>query len=403
MAIQTTANLTSAVRTRYLAKYLEAAQLVRLYDQLSTPVGAAQLELERARGMGTTYTFNFLSDMTPASAAISETADITPQNLVDSTATVTPTSRAEALQWSEGLELQAYTNYGEQRFKVLGKNHMESIDELAKVAALQGTLVLRGAARASLDAGTSANRLTDAALWKASSMLTTLKCPPFIVNGQAKGMAIMHPDVFYDLISAGNVVSIALYQDKEIWFRGELGQLANMKLIVSPWAKVFGAAGADNAANIATTVATTDAKALDKSITIAVNTNTTSGLYITIGTEETANTWYPTNDIVRGTLASISTTLTFVGEGANGGLRFPHLIGEAVRNADNVYPVAYGTPGSLCKVYAQETGEFGEVVGPKKDGIVDQFATIGWKFYGGYGRISESYILRGEYSSSLQA
>jgi hypothetical protein len=92
-----------------------------------------------------------------------------------------------------------------------------------------------------------------------------------------------------------------------------------------------------------------------------------------------------------------------VGAGANGGLRFDHANGEAVNNSDNVYPVAFGSPFSLVKVFANEVGEFGQLVGPKVDGLAEQWQSLAWKWYGGYGRYSENRIARGEYSSSLDA
>ena len=61
MAIQTSSNLSNAVTTRYTTRYQRAAELMRLYDQLATPVGAPQFELETRRGLGSTYTFNLLS------------------------------------------------------------------------------------------------------------------------------------------------------------------------------------------------------------------------------------------------------------------------------------------------------------------------------------------------------
>src|SRR5512139_1261185 len=101
MTNQTTSNLSNAIGTRYTTKYQRAAELARLYDQLATPVGAPQFELETRRGLGSTYTFNFLGDMAPGSTAISEVTDITPQALKDATSTITPTSRGEAMKWSQ--------------------------------------------------------------------------------------------------------------------------------------------------------------------------------------------------------------------------------------------------------------------------------------------------------------
>jgi hypothetical protein len=123
MSIQTVSNLSNAVGTRYTTKYLRAAKVMRLYDQLAGNIASApQFELEQRRGMGSTYTFNFASDMTPGTTAISESADIVPQILVDATSTVTPTSRGEALKWSELTDLEAYTDYVALRAEKVGEN-----------------------------------------------------------------------------------------------------------------------------------------------------------------------------------------------------------------------------------------------------------------------------------------
>jgi hypothetical protein len=120
---------------------------------------------------------------------------------------------------------------------------------------------------------------------------------------------------------------------------------------------------------------------------------------LTIGTCETGNTHYDTNERVRWT--SGTTSMLYVGSGANGGLRFDHALTDTVMNDDSVYPVVYGGPGSLVKVYANEVGEFGQLVGPLEDGLAHQWQSLAWKFFGQYGRVAENYLLRGEYSSSL--
>jgi hypothetical protein len=122
----------------------------------------------------------------------------------------------------------------------------------------------------------------------------------------------------------------------------------------------------------------------------------------TIGSEETGATHYPKNERIW-TVSYTTSVVTFVGEGANGGLRFDHATTDEARNADTVYPIVFGGPESLAKVYQPSIGEFGMVVGPKLDGLVDQFVSLGWKFYGGYGRISENRLVRAEVSSSLEA
>ena len=426
MTIQTTTNLANAIGTRFTQKYLRAAQVRRLYDQLATPVGAPQFDLETRRGLGTTYTFNFASDMTPGTTAISQTADIVPQILRDAVSTITPTSRGEALKWSELIDLQAYTDYAAIRSEKLGENAMESIDLLAMHAALGGELVNRGGGttRVLLESATATMNWTEANLWTAAAMIQDLKCPPYIdPMGGRNFIAIGHPDAYYDLFHAGNIVTAATYgyKTEEVIYNGEVGKLAGFKLIISPWAKVFGSAGVAHATSCgaATGYATTGYSldgvtsfttaaiipALSKGLIVTTGTNVGSGRYLLIGASETsaltnAGTWYDTNERVR--YVSGTTNMKIIGSGANGGLRFDHTCATTnVLNDDTVYPVAYGSPSSLVKVFANEIGEFGEIVGPLQDGLAEQWQSMAWKWYGGYGRVAENMILRGEYSSSL--
>ena len=401
---QTTSNLSNSLRTQYIETYKDAADFEKLYDQFAAPVGKDMAQLEK----GTAVQVPFLSDMTPGVTAISQTTDVTPQQLRDAVATITPTSRGEALQWSQQLDIQTYTDYADQRLKALGKNMQESIELLALVAGLQGGLLNRATStRAGLDAGTAGHRLTDIVMSEIETWLMTLKCPPMLMpgGGERKWIGLMPPAVYHDLRQATNILAVGQYQKERIVLNFELGEVGPFKLIVSPWAKVFGSAGAANASVVATTIAAsaTANRQLDKQIEVASATNITSGDFLTIGTVETGNTFFPTNERVRVSSAYVSgTTIDIIGEGANGGLRFDHAVAQTVSNADSVFPVLFGGPMSLAKVYATEVGEYGKMGDPQVNGLLDQFQSIGWKYFGGYGRWSESYVLRGEYSTSLE-
>jgi len=167
-------------------------------------------------------------------------------------------------------------------------------------------------------------------------------------------------------------------------------------------AKVFGAAGVANADPIDTTLSC-QGTALDKTITVASSTHMDNlQQYFTVGTAESGSTHYPKNEIVR-YVRHTSKVAHIVGEASDGGLRFTHASGTAVSNADNVFTVVFGGPRSLAKVYQPSVGPFGTVVGPKLDGIADQFVTLAYKFYGAYGIVAQNRILRAEVSSSVQA
>jgi hypothetical protein len=184
-------------------------------------------------------------------------------------------------------------------------------------------------------------------------------------------------------------------------FNGEVGRIGKFRCLESPYAKVFYGQGATNASSAATTLNDAAANALDTTATVASATNISAGRHLFIGTSETGTTYYDTNESV--TWASGTTTVTLIGSGENGGLRFDHANGETVNNSDNVYPVVYGSPASGVKAFADSVGEFGTMVGPKTDGLADQWQYLAWKWYGGYGRYAENRVLRGEYSSSLDA
>ncbi len=393
--------LTNAVRTRYLAEYLKAAQMVRLYDQIAIPIGKDMSRLSE----GSSVTLNFISDMNPGVTAISETVDITPQTLSDATTTVTPTSRAEALQSSELLMLQSFTDYGAERFRAIGKNMMESVDLRAQLAACTGSVVFRDAttARSALNAGCTSHRADDGLFSTVSTMLNVLKSPAFMFDNVASWAAIMHPAVYHDIRQDGNVVTIAQQVLPRIILNHELGHIGPFRLLVSPWAKVFGAAGADND-DVINTSFISALSALDKTLKVSTTTHLDSSQdqWWNVGTEETGNTFQEKNERIW--ITSFTTSVvTFVGEGANGGLRFDHVTSDLARNADSVYPIVFGGPESLVKVFQPEIGEFGQVVGPKLDGIADQFVSLAWKWYGEYGRIAENRLIRAEVSSSLEA
>jgi N4-gp56 family major capsid protein len=404
MALQTTTNLSNSIRAMYGATYLEAAMRTRLYDQFST--GIEQYNVETAARMGSSVVLPFLSVLPIATAVISQSTDITPRAFRDATVSITPTSRADAIQWAEAVDIQAFTNYGESRFAAIGEQQMRSVDWLAMTAALQGSLVQRAAARASLDAGTSGHRLSDSVISEVDAMLRTLRCPYMLDGNRQMWMALMHPAAFHDLRVGGNVVSVGQYQNGRILLNFELGEIGPFKLIVSGDSKVFGAAGADNASNVDTTIAASLGgsanQALGTTIEVASATNITDGDWLTIGTEETGNTFDDVMERVK-YVSTSSTTITIVGSGPNGGLLNDHPVGSPVRNADSVYPTLFGSPYSLVKLYDAPTGEYGMPVGPEEGGLVRQFRSLGWKFYGGYGRSRENCLVRGEFSSSLEA
>jgi N4-gp56 family major capsid protein len=398
--MSTTTTLSNSVSGRYLNDYIEGVLARKVYDILCYPISGDRELMQRQ----TSITVPFLSGMAIGSSAISQTVDITPQTLKDATASLTPSSRGEAIQDSEELLLTTYTPYAAARYKVIGENMQDTIEAYSLETIMNGSLIHRAAARGSLDAGTSGHRASDSTFAVAKRLMQGLGCPMAPgVAGEGTGalFAILHPDAYYDVKTGGNIVTIATYVNPGIIINNELGSLDDFRLIVTPWAKVMVGAGIDNTSAVATTLSAAEER-LDKVMAVAASTNITVGAYLNVGSEETSSTLYPMTERVR--YVSTSTLdITFVGQGPNGGFKYDHASGVAVNNNDSVYPIIFGGPRSVAKAYASDVGENGQVVGPLKTGLLEQFISLGWKWWGGYARISENWLARAEVSSSLDA
>ena len=402
MTVETTSTLTNSLRGRYKDTYMEAAKRQRVYDQIAIPVPGLSMD-EAARG--TSVTVPFLSGMTPGTTTISQVADVTPQILVDATAQVSPTSRWGALQWSELLDIQVYTDYAQQRMEKLGEDQVITVEQLAIDVALAGAWVERAADRGDLDAGTPAHRASDSVFRKMDGQMQAMRVPGYLNDsGEANTWAaIMTPYVFHDISESGNVDAIGLYQDRGIHLNWEVAQIGNFRLVSSAFAKTFFGAGAANASDASTTLNGAVARLATSVVTTANKASeSANGLFLNIGTEETASTFYADNEQVK-LSSAVTTTLTIIGSGENEGLRYAHDDLTPINNNDSVYPIVFGGPASLVKVFVPSVGEFGEVVGPQESGILNQFASVGWKFYGNYGLLTENRIVRGEYATSYEA
>lgn len=397
MPNQTTANLSNSIRVQYLADYMQAALIARIYEQLASPIAQDLSTLKR----GSSVQADFLSSLAPSVQLIDENNDIAPTYFRDAKVSLTPTSRANAVIVSEKLLNTVYTNFNASYYKKLGENMMTSIDALAMQAAIQGPLTKSPHARNALDAGVTGDRLSKAMFATASTLLTSLKVPDSETPRGRRWISLIHPFAFADLMNDSILLLVGEYQDKGMILNYELGELNGFSIVVTPWSKVFWGAGVANGSAVGTTLST-DQKALDLTINVTANTNMVVGGRLTIGPVETAAVYMPTTESVIITAIN-STAITIIGEGENGGLRYDHNSLENVSNADNVFPCVFGGPESLAKIYDTEVGEFGQIVGPKKTGLVEQFITLGWKWYGGYGIIANNRVLRAEVASSIDA
>jgi hypothetical protein len=412
MTITQSSTLSNSLRIQYLNDYQRGAMRRRFYDIIAAPIDQLSAAAGAAQGMadlckGGTVRVTFLSDMNVTTTALSEISDITPQTLADAVADVTVDMFGDGIQTSQKALIEYFTNYGSSSPEKVGLNMMDLVDFKAMEAAMAGSLFYRAVARSSLAAGTTTHYASDSVFANVAARLSQFNCPGWEGEGKPTGwVALMDHFVLNDISRGANgtvLLNVAQYQDKEIVLNNEVGRLHSFKVVASGFAKTLYGAGLSTGGNtIATTLASAAAR-LARTIAVGSTTNLAVNQWLNIITgAESSSTFYPENERVK-VISGSSTALVIVGEGPNGGLRFSHAAGATVQDADSVHTIIFGGPSSLAKVWAPEIGEFGELVGPKKQGLADQWTSFAWKWFGGYGRVSENWLYRGEFAVSEEA
>lgn len=396
-----TSTLSNARRIQYKSDYIRSGRRRRIYDQFAIPISegskvAAEAESMSQLSQGGTIRLNYLSDMQIGTTALSEVTDITPQTLADATIDVTTNWYGEAIQTSQKMLIENYTGLGQEQIFKVGLNAMESIDNLALYAGLNGALIDRTAStRGAVDAGTTTHNATNDIFWYIQARLQGFNCPQ--INDEAVGgawLCLTDPFVVHDVVTTADIVNVAQYQKGAMILNHELGKLGMFRIISTGFSKIFYGAGIAHTTDVDTTLSTAT-NALATTFVPGATTSMAAGQWLNIiAAQESSTTFYPHNERVKVSSHS-GGTVTVVGEGDNGGMRFPHSAGAVINHNDSVHTMLFGTRGSLVKVWAPSIGQYGELVF-KQQGLANQWDSAAWKYWGGYGRTAEKYLYRWE-------
>lgn len=396
-------NTTNGVRTRYESEYRKGADSVRLYDQFA----GSMKETDITRG--TTIVAAALSEMQPrpTAAVASITQDFEPQVIDDVTAQITVDMYNDGLKSHQKVLLTQFSPMAAKFARAVGRNMMETVDHLAARVCTEGDIVLYPAAIASritLDGATASDGHS-----LSESIFTTVGTMTELWDGNSlrdgSKISIMDPWAYADLLrnAGGNLIKVQQYTEygKNMLLNNEIGSLNGFRIIKHALAKCFYGTGAVRTSNYSDT-SSLALKPGDKTITPTTNTtNILVGHWMTIGTPQTGASSDATElcETVFVT-AKDATTITFVGSGPFGGLRYAHPALTPIINKWHVHPVVFGGPNSIAKAYSKELGEYGELVTPFQTGNAKQWTNWSWKWFGGYGRLAENSLMRGEFASA---
>lgn len=196
---------------------------------------------------GSGVQFTFYTDMTQATANLAEAVDVTPVVLADSALSVTLEEYGNAVLTTAKVRGTSFLNVDADAASLVSWNMVDSMDKVVSDiangtrATANVTRVGGGAARVNIGV---ANKYTASEGRKAVAQLRTRNAPGWTNNNY---MAIVHPNVSYDLrsdVAVTDVINYQLYQDGAPIKAGSIGTFNGIEYIENPRAAVFAGAGA---------------------------------------------------------------------------------------------------------------------------------------------------------------
>lgn len=139
---------------------------------------------------------------------------------------------------SDILQLTALDNTLVETTKLLGAQAGSTMDTITREVLNGGTSVMYSGGVEAREALTSDCKLTVDDIFKAARFLKTQMAPK--INGSY--VAIIHPDVAYDLMRDDEWIDVHKYSQTTEIFEGEIGKLGGVRFVETTEAKIFAGA-----------------------------------------------------------------------------------------------------------------------------------------------------------------
>jgi|TARA_R110000824_G_scaffold11580_5_gene50604 N4-gp56 family major capsid protein len=228
VAYTTTTTLDDQVKTAFDQTAYFALRSQPLFEMIADVRSTAQSH----NGSGVQFTF--YADMAQATSALTEATDVTAVALTDSAVTVTLAEYGNAVITTAKVRGTSFLNVDADAANIVGYNMADSLDKIVSDIANAGTNVSYSGGAANRGAITTGDEYTAADGRKAVAQLRTRNAPGW-ENGNY--MAIIHPDVSYDLRSdttVTDVIQYQLYQDGAPVRAGSIGTFNGINYIENP-------------------------------------------------------------------------------------------------------------------------------------------------------------------------
>lgn len=398
--VTTDSGLSDAMKTYYSDYLIDTAQPKLVHDQFGQKHPVPQ-------GKGKIIEFRKYTPLPKALTPLTEGVTPDGQKISLSVLNATVQQYGGYTTISDILSMTAIDNQIVQATKLLGVQAGKTMDTITREILVGGDNVhySGGATARYLLVGGSATPANNDYLSvddvkRAARYLKTM-------NGEPIGdsfVAIIHPDISYDLTNDSAWVNVKTYSNPEDMYAGEIGKLHGVRFVETTEAKIFHAANLTAAARAITVKTTLSAPgktvAVDEAITTAEATALAGRKVIIDGTLHTL-----ASAAAGAAGAATITTVAdvTVADGTDGNLIYP---GEAGADGRDVYATlfladnAYGTTeieGGGLRHLVKQLGSAGTA------DPLDQRGTCGWKGTKVAKRLVEEYMIRVESCGTFES
>ena len=143
---------------------------------------------------------------------------------------------------SDIVQLTAIDNTLLETTKLLGSQAGMTLDTITREVLNGGTSVIYAGGKDARNALTADCKLTVDDVYKAARFLKAQNAPK--IDGSY--VAIIHPDVAYDLMRDDEWIDVHKYSETKEIFEGEIGKIAGVRFVETTEAKIFADGGASN-------------------------------------------------------------------------------------------------------------------------------------------------------------
>ena len=248
-----TGQLTNQVTTAFEQIAYFALRSQPLYEMVADVRSTAQSH------NAATVQFTFYPNMAQVTGTLTEATDVTPVALSDSKVDVALAEYGSSVITTALIRGTSFLNVDADAANIIGYNMVDSIDKVVSNVIMAGTNVIY--AQGSMGSRpTSRVGIADAATFGAQEgrqAVASLRgdSAPGWENGNY--MAIIHPDVSYDLrgeTAVTDVIQYQLYQEGAPIRAGSIGTFNGINYIENPRAPILDDAGATSTTNVYQTI-----------------------------------------------------------------------------------------------------------------------------------------------------